>query len=112
MSEEFGFFKATFSKSRNADYHLGCLDGSVFIDFDRTDDDLITLRRLSFDGYGCCELFRKQISSLDITDSQKFILEFNRDKLDQGNISILVKKILALNRKHIWNDALEEYDLI
>lgn len=29
--------------------------GTVFADFDELADECVTLRRISFDGYGCCE---------------------------------------------------------
>ena len=46
-------------ESRKADYYLSCLDSSVFIDFNRSNENLISLVRISFDGYGCCNLDEK-----------------------------------------------------
>ena len=48
------FMITSMPASRPAHYHLGYDDSSVFIDFDNQDDDLIVLKRISFDGYGCC----------------------------------------------------------
>ena len=56
MTQGFDFFKTEMPVSRKADWHLGCLDGCVFIDFNLTSDKLISLCRISFVGYGCCTL--------------------------------------------------------
>lgn len=109
--ESFIFFKTTMPNSRQADYYLGCLDSSVFIDFDLDEDQRIYLKRISFDRYGCCELDGLSIA-LDIEDSNKFVYEMGKESLDQETIAYLVKKIIFLNRGKIWNDALTEYNLI
>jgi len=97
--------------SRKADYYLGCLDGSVFIDFNITTDKLINLCRISFDGYGCCNLDSKT-KCLDDRLSKDFIEQINKDILDQDEISKIVLELIRLNRDNIWTDALEEYNLI
>ena len=43
MGQDFYFFKTTMPESRKADFYLGCLDGSVFIDFNYTPDKRISL---------------------------------------------------------------------
>lgn len=95
-------------KSRKADYQLGCLDSSVYIDFNRTVENRILLQRISFDGYGCCNL-DEQANHLNTEDSQKFIEELKNEELNQEIITKLVKEAIKLNQKHIWIDAIEEY---
>lgn len=56
---------------RKADFYLGCLDGSIFFDFNYTSDKRIDLRRISFDSYGCCDLDNKA-KSLDEQSSKDF----------------------------------------
>ena len=97
-------------QSRKADYQLGCLDSSVFIDFNNTNENRIVLRRISFDGYGCCNL-NEQANHLNIEDSQKFIEELKNEELNQNIITKLVKEAIKLNKKHIWTDAIEQYGL-
>ena len=109
--ESFNFFKTTMPKTRPADFYLGCLDGSVFIDFNKTINDQISLVRISFDGYGCCNL-EKQVELLNENDSSLFIKEMNNEYLNQEVITAMVKKSIAINEKHIWTDALEKYELI
>ena len=110
MTQIFDFFKTTMPKTRKADYYLGALGGSVFIDFNRSDDNLIYLCRISFDGFGCCNL-DKRANHLNHKDSQKFIAEFEREKIDQKTVTSLVKEIININKEYIWDDAIEKYGL-
>ncbi len=109
--DNFDFFKTTMPKTRPADFYLGCLNGSVFIDFNKTGNDQIVLVRISFDGYGCCNL-KKEVELLNEEDSGLFIKEMNKESLNQEAITVLVKKSIEMNKKHIWIDALEKYGLI
>jgi hypothetical protein len=111
MGQAFGFFKATMPDSRKADFYLGCLDGSVFIDFNQTVDGNITLCRISLDGYGCCDITDKA-NPLTTEMSRKFVEEITREKLDQKKLTPLVKEIIKINQEYIWADALAEYNLI
>lgn len=111
MDQNFGFFKTTMSDSRKAAYYLGCLGGSVFIDFNQTSDGNISLCRISFDGYGCCDITNKA-NPLTVEMSKKFVEEITRDELDQEQLTALVKKAIKINQKYLWTDALTEYNLI
>lgn len=111
MNRGFDFFKTTMPDSRKADYYLGCLDGSVFIDFNFTTDNLINLCRISFDGYGCCNL-DCNVKCLDEKLSKGFIEQINKDNFDQEKITKIVLELIQLNKDNIWTDALEEYNLI
>ena len=111
MKQDFDFFKTEMPDSRKADFYLGCLDGSVFIDFNQSNDNQISLRRISFDGFGCCDLTDKT-NFLDFELSKKFIEEIAKEELDQEKLATLVKEIIKINQEFIWTDALEEYNLI
>ena len=111
MPQDFDFFKTEMPNSRKADFYLGCLGGCVFIDFNLTSKKLISLCRISFDGYGCCNLTDNS-NTLDLEKSKKFIEELKKDELDQENLTLLVRKIIFINKEYIWLDALEEYNLI
>jgi hypothetical protein len=97
--------------TRKADFYLGCLDGSVFLDFNKSNDKLISLCRISFDGYGCCNI-SDTANSLNFEMSQKFIEEIEKDELDQAKLTPLVKQAIKLNKEYIWTDALEKYNLL
>lgn len=111
MKKEYDFFKTTMPESRKADFYLGCLDGSVFIDFNLTNDNLISLCRISFDGYGCCNVTGTK-QSLNFEQSKKFLEEIKKNELDQNTLTPLIKEILKINQHLIWKDALEKYCLI
>lgn len=111
MEPTFTFFKTTMAESRAADFHLGCLDGSVFIDFNYTTNNRINLCRISFDGYGCCNIGNNSIP-LDDQTSKAFVLEMANDYFDQEKLANIVLEIIRRNKDNIWTDALEEYNLI
>ncbi|PKP02185.1 MAG: hypothetical protein CVU11_12840 [Bacteroidetes bacterium HGW-Bacteroidetes-6] len=111
MGQDFDFFKTSMPDSRKADFYLGCLDGSIFIDFNFTSDKLINLCRISFDGYGCCNL-DSNAKCLDEQLSKDFIEQINKHNLDQEKITKIVLELIRLNKDNIWIDALEEYKLI
>ena len=110
MGQDFNFFKTTMPESRKADFYLGCLDGSVFLDFNSTTDKLINLCRISFDGYGCC-IIDSSAKCLDYQLSKDFIEEIDKENLDQERITKIVLELIRLNKDNIWTDALEEYNL-
>ena len=111
MKNDFDFFKTSMPESRRADFYLGCLDGSVFIDFSLSNDNLIGLCRISFDGYGCCDLISPP-NYLNLELSNQFIDEILKAELNQDKLAAIVKEIIKINRKYIWEDALKEYHLI
>jgi len=111
LKTDFDFFKTSMPESRKADFYLGCLDGSVFLDFKQSKEDLVSLCRISFDGYGCCNL-EQSTNYLNYKSSKKFLALINEDELNQKELTILVKEIIKVNVDNIWLDALEEYGLI
>ena len=111
MRQDFDFFKTTMPSSRQADFYLGCLEGSVFIDINSTTNNRFNLCRISFDGYGCCNL-DNNAKCLDDQLSNEFIEQLGKDELDQEKITKIVLELIRLNKDNIWTDALEEYNLI
>ena len=111
MRRYFDFFKTTMPDSRQADFHLGCLEGLVFLDFNYTTNKQIQLCRISFDGYGCCNIDNNAMC-LDNQLSKEFIDEIGKGHLDQEKITKVVLELIRLNKDNIWSDALEEYKLI
>ncbi len=111
MKTDFAFFKTIMPESRKANFCLGCLDGSVYIDFHQSSQNLISLVRISFDGYGCCNLEDTE-NYLTPELSKQFLEEIANDELNQEKLTTIVKEIIKINEDHIWKDALEEYELI
>ena len=58
--------------SRPADSYISYADDSVFMDFSH-EDDIVRLIRISFDGYGCCNLDRDSIVPMNHEDSSEFL---------------------------------------
>jgi len=111
MKTDFGFFKTSMPKSRKGDFFLGCLDGSVFIDFVLTNENLISLCRISFDGYGCCSLI-DSVECLNVELSNQFVEEVSKEELNQEKLAVIIKELIIINKAYIWPDALKEYNLI
>ncbi|KAL7568118.1 hypothetical protein ACA910_019514 [Epithemia clementina (nom. ined.)] len=114
-------------KSRPAKYHISCLDSSVFLDFDtmttngnNNDNDdgdggRIYLRRISFDGYGCCNIKESCYQPLNAHWSKEFRRQWERndDKefVSQTIMTNIVLEAIRLNEANIWPDALNHYHL-
>lgn len=111
VNYKFDFFKTEMLRSRNTNFCLGCFDGSVYMDFGYNEDKRISLLRISFDGYGCCELSEKS-NSLNLEMSKSLAEEFKKDELNQENLIPLINEIIKINKEFIWFDALEKYHLI
>jgi hypothetical protein len=109
--EDLEFRITTMSDSRPADYYFNCLDGSVFIDFNDYEGGLIQLVRISFDGYGCCNLHDEAIP-MDEFDSRIFKNLTTTATPDQSLLRTIIKKTLSANKHLIWEDALKHYALI
>lgn len=109
MKRSLSFFKTIMPDSRKADFHLGCLEGSVFLDFNVTSEKRIYLIRISFDSYGCCTI--ENIKHLSLQSSADFIKESAKENLDQERISKIILEVIKMNSDNIWQEALEEYEL-
>lgn len=105
------FFLTDMPASRPADFYLGYMDSAVFLDFNNVKGDLISLIRISFDGYGSCQL-KDMDTPLTKEDSDLFRTIVKEELKDQTSLMAIVKRAIHLNKDHIWLDALAEYKLI
>lgn len=96
--------------SRPAHYYLGYMDSSVFLDFNNYDNERLYLVRISFDGYGCCEL-GEQSNPMTQEESKLFKSLMNDNISDQNTLLKIIKAVIARNKELHWLDALEEYHL-
>ena len=104
-----------YNLSRPADYYF-CVGDCAFIDF-INHGDAVCLRRISFDGYCCCDVETVQAIALDAHDSAaiKRIWQhyaFEETVSEPELFKQIVKRTLTANRHLLWEDALAEYDLI
>lgn len=89
-----------------------CLQGgSVFADFDTNDANIISLRRISFDGFGCCEA-GDSITHLSSGDSRLLLDAMFRGELENFQVEQILRKYFQENKAAIWSDALAEHDLL
>lgn len=107
----FLFHIGSMPDSRPTDYCLGCLDDSVFIDFNNYNSEQIFLKRISFDGYGCCSL-NEEVIPINKEDSIAFKNMMDTQSIDQEILAKIIKKTIKDNKKLIWEDALAEYGFI
>jgi hypothetical protein len=105
------FFVTTMPASRPADYYLGYLNGCVFLDFNNVDKSRVCLKRISFDGHGCCEL-SDLAAPLSEEDSKTFKDIIHNGAKDQESLTTIIKKTIAVNKTLLWTDALKKYKLI
>lgn len=89
-----------------------CLQGgSVFADFDRNDANIVSLRRISFDGYGCCEV-GDSIAAMSSDDSRLLLDAIAHGELGSVRVEETLRRYFRENSDVIWSDALAEHDLL
>lgn len=89
-----------------------CLQGgSVFADFDTDDAEIVSLRRISFDGFGCCEV-GGTITRMGSDDSRLILDAIARGELGSVQVEEALRKYFRANKDVIWSDALAEHDLL
>jgi len=96
--------------SRPAHYYLRYLDSCVFMDFNRYGTEQIQLVRISFDGYGCCNV--PNAIPMNLVDAQAFKGMMNTGMLDQALLLNIVKRTIADNSAQLWEEALVKYGLL
>lgn len=108
---EFGFFITQMPDSRPANIYLGCLGSSVYIDFDFKNNGCLCLKRISFDGYGCCDLGKEAIP-LSLERTTRFMDLYKSSAVNAADFIDIVVGTVVDNKELIWQDALKEYRFI
>ena len=89
-----------------------CLQGgSVFADFETNDADIISLLRISFDGFGCCKA-GETITKMSSRDSRVLLDAIARGELGSVQVEETLRRYFRENKDVIWSDALAEHDLL
>ncbi len=103
--------KISMPSSRKADYYLRMVTyGTVCMDFNDYNGKII-LKRISFDGYGCCTP-KNQLTPFNEEDSALFKSILAAPELDLKELSRIIRKNIGANSESLWEDALKEYGLI
>jgi len=95
--------------SRPCRFCLSLQNGSVFADFDVVPGGRVVAVRVSFDGFGCCDT--PDASKMNPRDSAVLTAMVERGVIDPAAERAL-RTYFKNNCDVIWNDALEEHDLI
>ncbi|HXT11221.1 MAG TPA: hypothetical protein VN873_06635 [Candidatus Angelobacter sp.] len=89
-----------------------CLQGgSVFADFDIDAVGSVFLVRISFDGFGCCNV-GEPITKMSAGDSRFLLDSIAHGELGGIQIEETLRKYFRENKGVIWSDALAEHDLL
>lgn len=95
--------------TRPCRFCLSLQDGSVFADFDVDDDGHVFLRRISFDGYGCCH---GEFTKMSADDSRGLLASIERDPAEDPECERLLRSYFQENAGAIWEDALKTHELL
>ena len=99
--------------TRPCDFSL-CLNtsrGATFADFDVDATGRVTLRRVSFDGYGCCRT-NGTVSQMDFSESRLLTDAVRDNTVNCDPIRNLLRRYFTANADIIWMDALTEHELL
>jgi hypothetical protein len=96
--------------TRPCSFCLSLQGDSVFADFDTDDDGLISLRRISFDGFGCCRV--ESTKKMSSGDSQLLLDAIARGELESVQVEDVLRRYFRGSKDGIWSDALAEHDLL
>jgi len=95
--------------SRPCRFCLSLQDDSVFADFDVDEEGHAFLRRISFDGYGCCSGDFKKMAH---ADSRVLIESVERGSVQDPKIEVVLRTYFEENAGVIWEDALASHELL
>ena len=92
---------------------LALQDGSVFADFDVDSTGSAFLVRISFDGYGCCHIEEGSgIGTISPDDTAEILAAIEGRTLQSPGIVRILENYFDHNRSLLWQDALEDHQLI
>ena len=91
---------------------LSLQGGSVFADFDMDPDGCLYLVRISYDGHGCCEVERNEVTAMSLTASQRLIEMIESDAFDPCETTRILGGYFDDNKSSIWEEALQHHQLI
>lgn len=101
-------------QTRPCSFSLCIQDSCVFADFDIDETSKqISLCRISFDSYGCCNVEQK--TTMMSTDDSKVLLDAIANEQQQLLTPIvddILRRYFRANASVIWEDALVYYKLL
>lgn len=73
--------------TRPCSFCLSLQDDSVFADFDIDNEGLVSLRRISFDCFGCCNI-ESPISKMNSEDSRTLLDAISASNIDAEKVGV------------------------
>lgn len=96
--------------TRPCSFCLSLQGGSVLADFDTDDTGTVSIRRISFDGYGCCHV--KSATRMSAGDSRLLLEAIACGELESVQVEEVLRRYFRRSKDVIWSDALAEHDLL
>jgi hypothetical protein len=94
-------------------YGFSLQDDSVYADFDADSDGRLYLVRISFDGYGCCyPVWRDKPVKMPVEDSLELARRKYTGDFSNARTTAILRKYFSNCSGAVWQEALEEHDLI
>ncbi|MGM8227198.1 hypothetical protein ACSV5M_11480 [Cellvibrio sp. ARAG 10.3] len=93
--------------TRPCDYSLGLQEDSVFMDLSLDQQGCFCLVRISFDGYGCCNLseIEQEKSTMNSTESSLLKALLDSGDYDNQCIGEILSKFLYEFKDLVWEDV-------
>jgi hypothetical protein len=96
--------------TRPCSFCLCLQEGSVFADFDVDGEGVVSLRRISFDGFGCCYPAAAAVMSLE--DSRELREAVASETVAGPRVAAVLRRFFEHVQDVLWKDALEEHGLL
>ena len=88
--------------TRPCRYCFALQDDSVFADFEVDSNGCLYLVRISFDGYGCCNISSKiQIGRVEYNKSDQLIKQIENDDFENSEASEILEGYFSINKAFI-----------
>lgn len=99
--------------ARPCTFTLALDDCSVFADFDVDPAGLVSLLRVSFDGYGAWQPGEGETTTtMDLLDAAVLKRAREEGTLNSDEVRALLRRYFHANSATIWSDALDQYGLL
>jgi hypothetical protein len=103
----FGLSPGNTMPTRMCDFRL-CTGDIAMMDWVLV-DECVSLKAVSFDGYGYCNC---DAAAMNTTDSSLLVAMVRGGRINQDECRRIVTAYVCKHKDSIWEDALKEYSLI
>ena len=99
------------TSTRPCRFSLDLQDCSVYADFDVDAAGLVYARRVSLDGYGCCDA-PVHVGHMNRPDSLTLLRMVEAQAIDVAIAGPLLRRYFNEIAEQLWSDALQEHQLL